>query len=95
MKRLVAAAIATLLSTTPIKAATQTTTLKVPDMTCPVCPITVKKALQKVPGVSKIEVNYAQKEVAVTFDNAKTSESALTKATADVGFPSQPVKNVK
>lgn len=95
MKRLVTAAFAALLFTPSIWAAVQTTTLKVPGMTCPVCPITVKKALQKVPGVSKIEVDYARKEVAVTFDNAKTSEAALTKATADVGFPSEPIESVK
>ena len=95
MKRLVTAAFVSLIFTSPVWAAVQTTTLKVPGMTCPVCPITVKKALQKVPGVSNIEVNYAQKEVAVTFDNATTSEAALTKATADVGFPSQPIKSIK
>lgn len=95
MKRLVTAALSALLLTTPLLAATQTTTLKVPSMTCPVCPITVKKALMKVPGVSKIEVNYAEKELAVTFDNAKTNDAALTRATADAGFPSQPIKSVK
>lgn len=95
MKRLVAAAFTVILLSTPIWAATQTTTLKVPGMTCPVCPITVKRALQTVPGVLKVEVDYAQKEVAVTFDNAKTRESDLTKATADVGFPSQTMKSIK
>lgn len=83
------------LCTTPLWAATETTTLKVPGMTCPVCPITVKKALQKVPGVSRVKINYAQKEVAVTFDDAKTNEKALVKATTDVGFPSQPAKDAK
>jgi mercuric ion binding protein len=76
----------------PLWAATQTTTLKVPGMTCPTCPITVKKALQRVPGVSTISVNYSQKEVTVTFDYAKTDEKALAKATSDVGFPSQPIR---
>jgi len=31
-------------------AATQTVTLAVKNMTCPVCPITVKKALNRVPA---------------------------------------------
>jgi mercuric ion binding protein len=95
MKRIVIAAITAAHCATPLWAATQTTTLKVPGMTCPACPITVKKALQKVPGVSKIDVNYPQKEVVVTFDDAKTNEKALMKATTDVGFPSQPVKDAK
>jgi mercuric ion binding protein len=89
MKRIVTAAFVVALFTTPIWAATQTTTLKVPGMTCPTCPITVKKALQRVPGVSKIDVNYEQKEMAVTFDDAKTSDAAIMKATSDIGFPSQ------
>ncbi len=95
MKRILTAAFAIALFTTPMWAATQTTTLKVPGMTCSTCPITVKKALQRVPGVSKIAVNFEQKEVAVTFDDAKTSEAAIMKATSDVGFPSQLVKSVK
>ncbi|HET9098851.1 MAG TPA: mercury resistance system periplasmic binding protein MerP [Acidobacteriaceae bacterium] len=92
MKRTVIAAIAAALCVTPLWAATQTAILKVSGMTCSACPITVKKALQGVPGVSKIDVNYPQKEVMVTFDDAKTNESALMKATSDVGFPSQLVK---
>lgn len=95
MKRIVTAAFTAFLFTAPAWAATQTATLKVPGMTCPTCPITVKKALQKVEGVSKIEMNYTQKEVVVTFDDAKTSVAALIKATANVGFPSQTVNGAK
>ncbi len=95
MKRIVTATLAAFLFTTPVWAAPQTATLKVPGMTCATCPITVKKALQRVEGVSKIDVNYPQKQVFVTFDDAKTNEAALVKATADVGFPSQAVKNSK
>ncbi|MFP5205722.1 MAG: mercury resistance system periplasmic binding protein MerP [Acidobacteriota bacterium] len=94
MKRILAA-VGLAFIAAPLWAATQTTTLKVPGMTCPACPITVKKALQRVPGVSKIAVNYPQKKVAVTFDDAKTNEKALVKATTDVGFPSRPVQGAK
>ena len=94
MKRLAALALTTLLAPS-MWAVTQTTTLKVPGMTCPTCPITVKKALQRVEGVSNISVNLAQKEVVVTFDDAKTNDIALVKATTDAGYPSQPVKAAK
>ena len=80
------------LCSTPLWAATQTTTLKIPGMTCAACPITVKKALQRVSGVSRIDVNYPKKEVVVTFDDAKTNEKALIKATTDAGYPSEFVK---
>ncbi|MDP1491778.1 cation transporter, partial [Klebsiella pneumoniae] len=39
----------------PAWAAVQTVTLSVPGMTCAACPITVKKAISKVEGVSKVD----------------------------------------
>ncbi|WP_426173733.1 mercury resistance system periplasmic binding protein MerP [Massilia sp. TWR1-2-2] len=72
----------------PVLAATQIVTLSVPGMTCATCPITVKKALSKVDGVSKTEVSYEKREAVVTFDDAKTSMQTLTKATEDAGYPS-------
>ena len=69
-------------------AATQTVTLSVPGMTCSACPITVKKAISKVEGVSKIDVTFETREAVVTFDDAKTSVQKLTKATGDAGYPS-------
>ena len=72
----------------PAWAATKTVTLSVPGMTCAACPITVKKALSKVAGVQKIEVSLEKREAIVTFDDAKTNADALTKATANAGYPS-------
>lgn len=77
-----------LLAATPVWAGVQTVTLAVPGMTCPVCPITVKKALQKVAGVTQIEVSYEKKEAVVTFDDAKTTVDSLTQATTGAGYPS-------
>ena len=76
-------------------AATRTVTLNVPGMTCPVCPITVRKALREVPGVEKVDVRYAQREAIVTYDDARTNVAALTKATADAGYPSKPEGKAK
>ena len=72
----------------PIWAATHTATLSVTKMTCAACPITVKHALSKVDGVSKVDVNFEQKEAVVTFDDAKTNVNALTEATKNAGYPS-------
>lgn len=72
------------------EAATNTVTLAVDSMTCAACPITVKKALNGVVGVSKTKVNYERKEVTVTFDDSKTNVEALIKATTDAGYPSTP-----
>ena len=57
-------------------------------MTCSACPITVKKAISKVEGVSKVDVTFETRQAVVTFDDAKTSVQKLTKATADAGYPS-------
>ncbi|BFN28256.1 mercuric transport protein periplasmic component precursor [Pseudomonas sp. SCT] len=71
----------------PIWAATQTITLSVPGMTCAACPLTVKKALTKVNGVTGADVSYENREAIVTFDDARTSVEALIKATANAGYP--------
>lgn len=88
MRKLLASiALATLVAT-PVWAAMQTVALSVPGMTCAACPITVKKALTKVDGVTKAEVNFENREAVVTFDDTKTNAPALTKATEDAGYPS-------
>jgi mercuric ion binding protein len=88
MRTLFSVATAVLLLTSPLWAAPKTVTLAVPGMTCATCPITVKKALTKVAGVAKVAVNLGKLQAVVTFDDAKTTVAALTKATTDAGYPS-------
>jgi mercuric ion binding protein len=66
----------------------QTVTLDVQNMTCAVCPITVKKALERVPGVTDAKVDFDNKTASVSFDPEKASPAQLTKATGDAGYPS-------
>lgn len=63
-------------------------TLQVSNMTCATCPIAVRMALEKVPGVDGAKVDFKSKLAVVKFDSAKTTPEALMKATADAGFPS-------
>lgn len=79
------------LASFPSFAAPQTITLTVPGMTCSACPITVKKALSRVPGVAKTDVDFDKRTATVTFDDTKASVAMLTKATEDAGYPSKPV----
>ena len=65
-----------------------TVSLSVPTMDCPVCPITIKQALTKVPGVTRAEVSFEKRQATVTFDDAKTSVEDLTRATKNAGYPS-------
>lgn len=66
----------------------KTVTLDVKNMTCELCPITVKKSLEKVSGVSAVMVDFNKKTAIVTYDPDKARTEALTKATTNAGFPS-------
>lgn len=76
-------------------AASQTTTLSVPTMSCASCPVTIKAALTRVPGVTSVKSDLAKRQTTVVYDDAKTDLAALSKATADAGFPSSPMKAMK
>jgi periplasmic mercuric ion binding protein len=87
MNRLIAILCAVLFCA-PAFAATQQVTLTVPTMDCATCPVTIRVALMKVPGVSRAIVSYAHRNARVTFDDKKTNVAALTKATEAAGYPS-------
>lgn len=76
-------------------AATRSVTLAIPTMDCPVCPLTVKRALSKVPGVSHVEVSYEKRQAVVMFDNTKSDVGALTESTKNAGYPSTMVEAEK
>ena len=76
-----------LMSTVAYAASPQTVTLNVQNMTCATCRITVKKALEKVPGVPGAQVDFEKKTATVRFDPDKVTPATLTKATTDAGFP--------
>lgn len=69
-------------------------TLTVSNMDCATCPITVRKALERVPGVESVKVDFKTKLAVVAFDPAKTAAEALVKATSDAGYPSS-IKQVQ
>ena len=71
-----------------LAADSQTVVLDVQNMTCALCPITVTKALEKVPGVAAAKVDLPKKTAIVKFDPDRTNVSALVKATTNAGFPS-------
>jgi mercuric ion binding protein len=88
MRKLLAAALAALLPLAAFAATPQTTVLDIQNMSCELCPVTVKRSLEKVPGVSQARIDFARKTATVTFDADKTSVAALIKATTDAGYPS-------
>ena len=87
MLRITALAAFALVSATAF-AETKMVALSVPGMNCELCPLTIKKAISKVPGVLSVQASYETKQAVVTFDDSKTTVEALTKATAKAGYPS-------
>jgi mercuric ion binding protein len=73
----------------PFAATPQTAVLDVRNMTCSMCSITIRKALEKVPGVIDATVDYDHKTAIVKYDADKANPSALVRATTDAGFPSK------
>ncbi|MCK8086072.1 mercury resistance system periplasmic binding protein MerP [Vibrio sp. 1CM8B] len=72
----------------PVTAKEQVVELDIPSMTCPVCPITIKAALNKVDGVSSVETSLTDKIARVTFDDEVTDIASLVITTTEAGYPS-------
>ena len=68
-------------------ASQKTVTLGVPGMTCGACPITVKKAISGVDGVTRTEVDFDKRQAVVSYDDAKANVQQIMQATANAGYP--------
>lgn len=73
-------------STSP--ASIKTVILSIPGMTCPACPITIKKALQHSTGVNKVSIDFETKMATVVLNPNKVQIIDLTTATNNAGYPS-------
>jgi mercuric ion binding protein len=88
MRNSIVSLLLAMVSLAALAATPQTAVLDVQNMTCELCPVTVKKSLEKVPGVRQTRIDFAKKTATVTFDADKTNSAALVKATTDAGYPS-------
>lgn len=68
-------------------AAAQSATFAVENMTCALCPVTVKKAMEKVAGVQSVQIDFDARTATVVFDPAVTSVEAIAAASTDAGYP--------
>ena len=69
---------------------TQTMVFAVDNMTCALCPVTVRKAMEQVNGVKSVAVDFDAKTATVVFDPAQATPDAIAKASADAGYPAHP-----
>lgn len=65
----------------------KTAVFDVPSMFCSLCPVTVRKALMRVPGVLEAKADLATKRAEAKYDPDKVSAESLAKAVSDAGFP--------
>ena len=74
-------------SAIPLVAAVRSATFAVENMTCALCPATVKKAMEQVNGVQSVEIDFDAKTATVVFDPAATSVEAIAAASTNAGYP--------
>ncbi|MDA0367600.1 MAG: heavy metal-associated domain-containing protein [Proteobacteria bacterium] len=71
----------------------RTHTFLVENMTCAVCPITVRSAMKRLEGVRSVKVDREAKTATVTFDPALTTANDIARASADAGYPAMIVES--
>jgi len=64
-----------------------TVKFSVEKMTCATCPISVRKAMERVDGVKSVEVDFETKIATAIFDANVATASDIGNASTDVGFP--------
>ncbi len=77
----------------PAVSAEQTVSMNVERMSCALCPLTVRKAMERVDGVQEVAVDYDTKTATVTFDDTKTSAADIAQASTDIGYPATPASD--
>lgn len=65
----------------------QTETFAIQNMFCALCPITVRKAMERVVGVKSVKIDFDAKTATVVFDPAVTNAASIAAASTDAGYP--------
>ncbi|MBL8907338.1 MAG: heavy-metal-associated domain-containing protein [Rhizobiales bacterium] len=65
----------------------QTTVFAIENMTCALCPVTVKAAMEGVNGVNSVRIDFDAKTATVVFDPALTTAGAIAASSANAGYP--------
>lgn len=68
-------------------AESQSATFAIENMTCALCPVTVRKAMEGVSGVKSVSVDFDNKTATVVFDPAVTDRAAIAAASTNAGYP--------
>lgn len=66
--------------------AEKTTVLKVPDMSCGHCEMSVKEALGGIPGVERVEADHVTGKVEVAYEEGRVSDGQFEAAVEEAGY---------
>jgi len=64
----------------------KTTVLKVPDMTCGHCELSIQEALYELDGVERAKAGHATGDVEVAYDEDKVGTEQFREAIEEVGY---------
>ncbi|MEX2469826.1 MAG: heavy metal-associated domain-containing protein [Pseudohongiellaceae bacterium] len=68
----------------------ETANFTVENMTCALCPITVRKAMEQVEGVQSVVIDLEANSATVVFDPAIADPAQIAAASTNAGFPATP-----
>lgn len=78
-------------TTGQVKAAEQTATFAIENMTCALCPITVRTAMERVDGVKSVAVDFDAKTATVAYNPSTATIEAIAAASTNAGYPAHAV----
>ena len=64
----------------------ETLTLNIKGMTCGGCVKSVSDVLQKIPGISGVDVSLAEKQATISYDPTQAKPEKFKTAIEDAGF---------
>ncbi len=65
---------------------TRSRLLRVPDMTCGHCEMSVQEALEELEGVERSKADHATGEVELTYDESRVTDEDLRGAIEEAGY---------
>jgi P-type Cu+ transporter len=60
--------------------------LEITGMTCASCSARIEKGLAKLPGVLKVNVNFAAEKAAVEYDPSRVDQAKMADLVKDLGY---------
>lgn len=76
-------------SATQVAVKERTQTFAIENMTCALCPVTVRTAMEKVAGVKSVAVDFEAKTATVVYDPSTATAEAIAAASTNAGYPAK------